>query len=108
MPNVTVFLPADKMPDDDRLQRFTAACTDLCTGILKASLANVHIIFVPVRHGRGHPAYVEIKFRLETFRPPDVMQAFMEALDETLLAHVGLTGRIRCFGYAATDIFARN
>lgn len=108
MPNVTIYIPADKMPPDDVLAELTEQCTELCTGILRAALANVHIIYVAVRHGRGHPAFAEIQYRLEPFRTPPVMEQFMEGLDEAIKRNIGLTARIRCFGTAASSIHARN
>ena len=108
MPNVTIYIPADRMPPDEALSDLTEQCTDLCTGILRAVLANVHIVYVAVQHGRGHPAFAEIQYRLEQFRTPQVMERFMERLDEAIKRNTGLTARIRCFGYAASSIHARN
>ena len=108
MPNVTIFIPADKMPPDEALAELTAQCTDLCTGVLQAALANVHVIYIAVRHGRGHPIFAEIQYRLEPFRTPPVMERFMEGLDDAIRRNIDLTARIRCFGYAASSIHARN
>ncbi|MBP2154266.1 hypothetical protein [Erwinia rhapontici] len=110
MPNVTIFIPTEKMPSDGNLTELTDQCTQLCAGILKAALEleNVHIIYVGVRHGRGHQAFAEIKYRLEPFRTKPVMDSFMERLDEIIKGNAGLTARIRCFGYAAPAIHARN
>ena len=36
------------------------------------------------------------------------MNQFMEALDDAIARCTGLTARIRCFGYAASNIHARN
>lgn len=108
MPNVTIFIPAEKMPRDGDLSELTDQCTRLCTGILHAVLENVHIIYVAVRHGRGHPAFAEIRYRLEPFRTKPVMDSFMEALDEAIRRNTGLASRIRCFGYGAAAIHARN
>lgn len=108
MPNVTIYIPADKMVPDEALADLTERCTELCTGILRAALVNVHIVYVAVRHGRGHPAFAEIQYRLESFRTPPVMERFMERLDEAIKRNTGLTARIRCFGYAASSIHARN
>jgi hypothetical protein len=108
MPNVTFFVPADKMPSDENLAKLTEQCTRLCTGVLNAALENVHIIYVAVRHGRGHPAFAEIQYRLEPLRTKPVMDSFMERLDETIKRNTGVTARIRCFGYAASAINARN
>ncbi|MEW4400235.1 hypothetical protein AB1J06_16280 [Agrobacterium tumefaciens] len=96
------------MPPDEALAELTEQFTELCTGILRAALVNVHIIYVAVQHGRGHPAFAEIQYRLEPFRTPPVMQRFMERLDEAIKRNTGLTARIRCFGYAASSIHARN
>jgi hypothetical protein len=108
MPNVTIFIPRDKMPEQQVLAEFTEDCTKLCTDVLKAALDKVHIIYVEILHGRGHSAYVEVKYRLETFRPPAVMNEFMAGVESALLNRAGLKARIRCFGYAAETIYAKN
>lgn len=108
MPNVTIFMPANAMPREESLAALTEQCTEFCTTILAAALANVHVIYVPVRHGRGHPIFAQIDHRLEPCRSPAVMDRFMAALDDAILSHTGLTARIRCFGYASASIAARN
>ena len=108
MPNVTLFIPAEKMPPEEELSELTDRCTRLCTEVLGAALENVHIIYVAVRHGRGHPAFAEIRYRLEPFRTSQVMDSFMEGLDQAIQRQTGLASRIRCFGYAAAAIHARN
>ena len=108
MPNVTLYISQDRMPPEEMLVALTERCTALCTGILRAALENVHIIFVAVRHGRGHPAFVEIQYRLEPFRTAAVMDLFMKELDDVIQCSTDLTARIRCFGYEAASIHARN
>lgn len=108
MPNVTIYISADRMPPDEALANLTEQCTELCTGILRAALANVHIVYVAVRHGRGHPAFAEIQYRLEPFRTPPVMAQFIGELDDAIRRNIGLAARIRCFGYEASSIHARN
>ncbi|GLU29082.1 hypothetical protein [Brucella sp. NBRC 12950] len=108
MPNVTIFIPADRMPPDETLADLTEQCTELCTGILRAALENVHIIYVPVRHGRGRPAFAEIQYRLGPFRTSLVMAQFIKRLDDAIRRNTDLTARIRCFGYEASSIHARN
>lgn len=108
MPNVTIFIPSEKMPSDRNLAALTDQCTLLCTGILQAALENVHIIYVGVRHGRGNQAFAEIKYRLDPFRTKPVMDFFMESLDGIIKGNTGLAARIRCFGYAAPAIHARS
>ncbi|ASV87798.1 hypothetical protein CES85_3035 (plasmid) [Ochrobactrum quorumnocens] len=108
MPNVTIYISADRMPPDEALTDLAEQCTELCTGVLRAALANVYIVYVAVRHGRGNPAFAEIQYRLEQFRTPPVMARFMEGLDDAIRRNTGLTARIRCFGYEASSVHARN
>jgi hypothetical protein len=108
MPNVTFYIPTGQMPPDKRLAELSSDCVELCTRILGAALENIHVIHIAVQHGYGQPVFVEIQYRLETFRTPPLMNQFMQALDDAIARHTGLTARIRCFGYAASDIHARN
>jgi hypothetical protein len=108
MPNVTIYIPTAHMPSDEGLAKLSSECIKLCTSVLEAALKNVHVIYVDVRHGHGHLVFAEVQYRLETFRPPAVMNQFMEALDDAIARCTGLTARIRCFGYAASNIHARN
>lgn len=108
MPNVTFYIHAAKMPSDERLAELSRDCVELCTNVLEAELKNVHVIYVDVRHGHGHPVFAEVQYRLEAFRTPPVMNQFMESLESAIARHTGLTARIRCFGHAASHIHARN
>ena len=108
MPNLTIFIQAQKMPPEANLAELTGRCTLLCTDVLQAALDNVHVIYVAARQGRGHPAYAQIKYRLEPFRTASVMDDFMARLDEAIKRHAGLTAHIRCFGYPADTLYARN
>jgi hypothetical protein len=108
MPNITLFIAAEKMPSDEVRSLLTEQCTVLCTEVLHAALENVHIVYVGVHHGRGHPVFADIKYRLDSFRTKAVMDVFMDKLDVAIQQATGLTARIRCFAYAATVIYARN
>ncbi|WP_206612476.1 hypothetical protein [Prescottella agglutinans] len=96
------------MPSDEILERLTEQCTELCTDTLQADLENVHITYLPARQGRGHPVFAEILFREELFRPPAVMDRFMQQIDDAIKDTAGLTARIRCFSFAKQHIHARN
>lgn len=108
MPNVTLYFPAEQMPSDERLAELSGDCVELCRGVLRAALENIHVVYVGVRHGRGHPVFAQVQYRLEAFRTPQVMNEFMEGLDDAIRRCTSLTARIRCFGYAASSIHARN
>lgn len=108
MPNITVYVTAGHAPIDSVFDDLAATITDLCTGVLRATLENVHVVFVPVRHGRGHPVFVEVLYRVETYRSETVMVDFMNRLDEAIVRTCALTARIRCFGYSAGALYARN
>ena len=96
------------MPPHEKLAELSRDCVELCAGVLQAALENIHVISVEVRHGHGHPVFAEIQYRLETFRRPAVMNQFMEALDDAIARCTGVKARIRCFGYPAPNIHARN
>jgi len=108
MPNLTIYIPIGQMPSDERIAELSCDCIKLCTNVLEAALKNVHVIYVEVRHGHGQPVFAEVQYRLETFRTPTVMNQFMEALEDAIARRTGLTARIRCFGYAASNMHARN
>lgn len=108
MPNVTFFIAAGVMPPEARLCELTDRCAELCTGVLKAAPENVHIVAVPVRPGRGHPVFASVGYRLMASRTPEVMEHFMAELDAAIRHTTGATARIRCFGYAASALHARN
>lgn len=108
MPNVTIFVQADKMPTEEGLAEITVQCEQLCAEVLRAARENVHIIYVAVRQGRGHPIFAEVQYRVEPFRTKPVMDAFLGKLDEVIRRNTGLTARIRCFGYAASNVYACN
>lgn len=108
MPNVTIYLPADPMPSAAALAALTEDCAALCTDVLRAAAAAVHVIYVPVLHGRGHPVFAEVRYRLAAHRTPTVMARFMAGLDGAISERIGHTARIRCFAYDAARLEARN
>lgn len=108
MPNLTIYISSEDMPSTQALDGLTEQCTKLCRGTLRAALENVHIVYLPVLRGRGHPVFAEILLREESFRPPAVMDHFMQQLDDAITDHTGLTARIRCFTFSKQHIHARN
>jgi hypothetical protein len=108
MPNLTLYFPVGQMPSEERLAALSSSCLRLCTEVLEAARQNVHVIYIEVRHGHGHPVFAELQYRVETFRTPAVMNRFMAELDDAIVRGTGLTARIRCFAYAASSIYARN
>ncbi|MBN3811479.1 hypothetical protein [Paraburkholderia sp. Ac-20347] len=108
MPNVTFYIRADQMPSNAQLAELSRDCVELCTGKLEAEINHVHVIYSAVRHGHGQPVFAEIRYRLNAFRTTVVMDRFMESLDSAITRRTGLKARIRCFGYAASTIHARN
>jgi hypothetical protein len=108
VPNLTIYIAAEEMPAVEALDTLTEQCTTLCTTTLQASLENVHIIYVPVSRGRGHPVFAEILLREESFRTPAVLDHFMQQIDHAIKDNTGLTARIRCFGFPKQHIYARN
>lgn len=108
MPNITFHIRSGQMPSDESLSELSCDCIELCTRVLQATLENVHVIYIDVHRGHGHPVFVEVQYRLETFRTPAVMNEFMDGLNDAIARCTGLTARIRCFGHAASNVHARN
>lgn len=94
------------MPSKADLARLSDDCMRLCTMVLAAQKQNVHVIYVEAHPGHGLSIFVEVRYRLEPFRTPEVMERFMQNLQQSILQHTALRARIRCFGYDATQIHA--
>ncbi|ATF87468.1 hypothetical protein [Burkholderia gladioli] len=108
MPNLSFHIQAETMPPAECLAALSLDCIELCTKVLEAELRNVHVVYLAVRLGHGHPVFAELRYRHEPFRPPEVMNRFLDELEGAIVRHTGLLARIRCFAYAASDIYARN
>ena len=108
MPNLTFYLSQEHAARFSDLRDLTRTCSALCTGILAAESENVHIIYVDVKPGCGHPVYAELFYRLTNVRTSEVMEEFMRELERAIRQASGLTARILCFGSAASHLFARN
>ena len=105
MPNLTVYIATEHMPCAAKLALLSRDCVELCTRVLQAAPGKVHVMYVGVRPGYGHPVFAELLYRIDACRTPAVMQAFMEGLDNAIMRHAGLTARIRCFASEAIDAF---
>tara|TARA_R110000796_G_scaffold88399_1_gene190184 strand:+ start:9191 stop:9523 length:333 start_codon:yes stop_codon:yes gene_type:complete len=110
MPNVTIFTPPSHfVQNHDSKVMFMRECTDICTAVLGAEENKVHIIFVNVLESfTGKDAYIEIKFRYSDQRTQEVMNKFMQLLENIYIHYFSKQPRIRCFAYQAENIFARN
>ncbi|MCR4465391.1 hypothetical protein [Burkholderia sp. SCN-KJ] len=108
MPSVTIFIPGTSMPSNAALDALSSACETLCTEVLRAAPGTIHVAYVPIRHGRGHPVSAEIRFRIASFRTTELMDRFMAELDREILRHTGFVARIRCCGYDTTHLHARH
>ncbi|RQR33722.1 MULTISPECIES: hypothetical protein [unclassified Burkholderia] len=108
MPSVTIFIPGTSMPSSAALDALSSACETLCTEVLSAAPGTIHVAYVPIRLGRGHPVSAEIRFRIASFRTTELMDRFMAELDREILRHTGFIARIRCFGYDTTHLHARH
>ncbi|KAB0683552.1 hypothetical protein [Burkholderia territorii] len=108
MPSVTILIPETSMPTRSALDALSSACEQLCTDVLSAAPGTVHVAYVPVRHGLGHPVSAEIRMRTSSFRTTELMDWFMTELDREILRHTGFVARIRCFGYGTAHLYARH
>ncbi|RQS52729.1 hypothetical protein [Burkholderia sp. Bp8986] len=108
MPSVTILIPGTSMPSSAALDALSSPCETLCTEVLRAVPGTIHVAYVPIRLGRGHPVSAEIRFRIASFRTTELMDRFMAELDREILRHTGSIARIRCFGYDTTHLHARH
>lgn len=106
MPNLTFYISEECSFTD--LTNFTCICHTLCCDILGAEAEKVHIIYVNIKPGCGHPVYAELFYRRTKWRTPEVMENFMRELDLATRQASGLIARIRCFGSTLPQIYARN
>ncbi|KVV53040.1 hypothetical protein WT27_28180 [Burkholderia territorii] len=108
MPSVTILIPETSMPTSSALDALSSACERLCTDVLSAAPGTVHVAYVPVRHGRGHPVSAEIRLRTSSLRTTELLDRFMTELDREIIRHTGFVARIRCFGYDTAHLHARH
>ncbi|OUY05957.1 hypothetical protein [Acinetobacter populi] len=108
MPNLTFYIAEDQFNQFIDLNDITQNCCTLCIDILGAELNKVHIHYIPVKAGCGYPVYAELIYRLSNHRSVEIMENFMQKLNETILQKTGLVTRIRCFGFNSTQLHAYN
>lgn len=108
MPNITFYLSDEKFSGKNDFSTLTQRCVELCLNILHAKSEKIHIIYLSVQSGCGHPIYVEVRYRLESHRTPEVMSSFMSSLDFLIQQELNTTARIRCFGTPEFHLYAMN
>ncbi len=108
MPSVNVFLPQEHLAQHaPAIPDFVADVTELCIGVIGASLDKVQVILVPTLPVlQGPPGSIEVKLRAG--RSAETMDRFMAGLDNASQARFGCRPRIRCFASEAEALFARN
>lgn len=110
MPVIKIFA-SDALPPPDLLarERLGSAITVACTEILRAALAQIQVMLIPVQAVlRGEQIYIEVNFRDTEFRSAEVVAAFMDILEREVVAHYAALPRIRCFAENQSALFARN
>lgn len=108
MPNLTFYISEVLFEQMIDVSALTQDCQSLCVEHLGAELEKVHIIYISVKPGCGHPIYVELIYRLLANRSPEVMTSFMHELDQLIQKTMHVTSRIRCFAYPPQQLYAYN
>ncbi|WP_111895322.1 hypothetical protein [Acinetobacter sp. MB5] len=106
MPNLSFYLSEELFEHMTDVSSLTQDCQSLCVEHLGAEMEKVHIIYISVKSGCGHPIYVELIYRLLASRSPEVMTSFMHKLDQIIQKTLGAIPRIRCFGYPHQQLYA--
>ncbi|WP_202743955.1 hypothetical protein [Acinetobacter calcoaceticus] len=108
MPNLVIYISEAYSNQISNLDDLTMKGQALCVEVLKAEPSKIHIIYITVKHGVGHPIYAELTYRLSENRSSEVMEVFMKSLDKAILKTIGVKARIRCFGSPSTQLYAYN
>lgn len=110
MPVVKIFasdaFPATSALAVDGLYDAIAAS---CVQVLRASPAQIQIMLIPVKPVRhGEDIYAEVNFRSTEFRQTEVVQTFMQSLEQAVVSCFDTLPRIRCFAEDQAALYARN
>ncbi|WP_122096440.1 hypothetical protein [Rahnella sp. Larv3_ips] len=108
MPSITLYTSASHRLDADSFAEFSTALALLAKEILKAKENNIHISVLTAEIGFGTPVYFEARLRQEVFRTVSVLNEFMHQVDLLIKEKTGVTARIRCFSFDASNIYAKN
>ena len=110
MPVIKIFASdALLRPDPLAQEHLASAITGACTDILRAALAQIQVMLIPVQAVlRGEKIYIEVNFRDTGFRSPEVVDAFMNRLESDVVGCYATLPRIRCFAENSAALFARN
>jgi hypothetical protein len=108
MPNLSFYISKELLEQIETITALTQDCQSLCVDYLKADIEKVHIIYISVQSGCGHPVYAELRYRLLASRSAKTMDTFMHELDQIIQKALGVTPRIRCFAYPPEQLYAYN
>ncbi|KJH61621.1 hypothetical protein D9M71_751150 [compost metagenome] len=108
MPNLTFYVSKELLEQIEDVVALTQDFQSLCVEHLGAEVEKVHIIYISVQSGCGHPIYAELRYRLLASRSPEMMTAFMHKLDQIIQKALDVTSRIRCFAYPPEQLYAYN
>ena len=109
MPSVAIQYGPEHSLDSDRFKELGNALVDAAQRILGAELDKIQIMPIELAHAPvGRPVYVEIKARDTASRPDEVLQNFVEEVDEITFQAFKSKCRIRYFKYPGTFLIAAN
>ncbi|MGK3141674.1 hypothetical protein [Pantoea sp. C2G6] len=108
MPSITLYTSESYRFDGESCAKFSTALAGLAQEILKAKHNNIHISYLIAEIGFGTPIYFEARLRQELFRTADLMEEFMQQVDVLIKEMTGVSARIRCFSFDASNIYGKN
>jgi len=108
MPSITLYTSENYRFDCESCENFSTILAGLAQKILKAKRDNIHISYLTAEIGFGTPIYFEARLRQEMFRTADLMEEFMYQVDVLIKEMTGVSARIRCFSFDASNIYGKN
>lgn len=109
MPNITIFHAGEQALDE---AGFNAMASDMeaeIINILKALPETIQIMPVLLAHPPlGREVHVDIRARANDHRSGEVVESFLNRIDEITFKRFGTRCRIRYFSYTPEQLAARN
>ncbi|PZL85680.1 hypothetical protein CKF42_15925 [Pantoea sp. ARC270] len=108
MPSITLYASENHRFEAESFATFSTALAGLAREILKAKENNIHISYVTAEISFGTPIYFEARLRQEIFRTASLMEEFTHQVDLLIKERTGVSARIRCFSFDASNIYGKN
>lgn len=109
MPSVALHYGPDHSLNAEHFKKLGDALVDAAQRVLGAELDKIQVMPIELAHTPvGRPIYIEIKARDTASRPDELLQSFVDEVDEISFQAFKVRCRIRYFKYPGTFLVATN